>query len=217
MLALPPRRELRARLPRLLLGLTLFGMGIGLMVRADLGLGPWDVLHQGVAERTGISIGVVTILTGLVVLLLWIPLRERPGLGTVLNVLLIGVVVDVTLALVDAPHAMWQRIAFLVVGVYVFGPGSGWYIGAGLGPGPRDGLMTGIARRGHSVRVVRTGIELAVLAIGAALGGSVGVGTVLFALTVGPNVHWHLDRMSLPVPHPKTSTLDEPPGYLEAL
>jgi uncharacterized membrane protein YczE len=203
--------------PRLLLGLTCFGAGIGLMVRADLGLGPWDVLHQGVADRTGITIGVVTILTGMVVLLLWIPLRERPGIGTILNVLVIGLVVDGTLAVVDAPEVMWQRIALLVVGVYLFGPGSGWYIGAGLGPGPRDGLMTGIARRGHSLRVVRTGIELAVLAIGAALGGSIGIGTVLFALTVGPNVHWHLDRMSLPAPHPKTSALDEPPGYLEAL
>ena len=172
-------------------------MGIGLMVRADLGLGPWDVLHQGVSERTGATIGTVTILTGVVVLLLWIPLRERPGLGTVLNVLLIGLVVDVTLAVLDTPDAMWQRIGLLLLGVYVFGPGSGWYIGAGLGPGPRDGLMTGIAKRGHSVRVVRTGIELAVLVIGAALGGSVGVGTVLFALTVGPNVHWHLDRMTL--------------------
>ena len=217
MLPLPPVDELRARLPRLLLGLTFFGVGIGLMVRADLGLGPWDVLHQGVAERTGISIGVVTILTGLVVLLLWIPLRERPGLGTVLNVLLIGVVVDLTLALVDTPDAMWQRVALLVLGVYVFGPGSGWYIGAGLGPGPRDGLMTGIARRGHSVRVVRTGIELGALAVGAALGGSVGIGTVLFALTVGPNVHWHLDRMTLAPPRPRTSPADEPPGYLEAL
>jgi uncharacterized membrane protein YczE len=192
-------------------------MGIGLMVRADLGLGPWDVLHQGVADRTGITIGVVTILTGMVVLLLWIPLRERPGLGTILNVLLIGLVVDGTLEFVDAPDAMWQRIALLVVGVYLFGPGSGWYIGAGLGPGPRDGLMTGIARRGHSVRVVRTGIELVVLVIGAALGGSVGIGTVLFALTVGPNVHWHLDRMMLPEPRPRSSALDEPPGYLEAL
>jgi len=216
-LPLPPADELRTRLPRLLLGLTFFGVGIGLMVRADLGLGPWDVLHQGVAERTGISIGVVTILTGLVVLLLWIPLRERPGLGTVLNVLLIGVVVDVTLAVVDTPDAMWQRVALLVIGVYVFGPGSGWYIGAGLGPGPRDGLMTGIARRGHSVRVVRTGIELGALAIGAALGGSVGIGTVLFAFTVGPNVHWHLDRMSLEPPRARITPADEPPGYLEAL
>ena len=145
------------------------------------------------------------------------PDPERPGLGTVLNVLVIGVVVDVTLAVVDAPDAMWQRVGLLVVGVYVFGPGSGWYIGAGLGPGPRDGLMTGIARRGHSVRVVRTGIELVgARRSGALLGGSVGVGTVLFALTVGPNVHWHLDRMTLPAARPRPA-LDEPPGYLEAL
>jgi len=216
-LPLPATDELLRRLPRLLLGLVFFGMGIGLMVRADLGLAPWDVLHQGVSERTGISIGVVTILTGIVVLLLWIPIRERPGLGTVLNVLVIGVVVDLTLAVVDAPEAMWQRIWLLVVGVYVFGPGSGWYIGAGLGPGPRDGLMTGIARRGHSLRLVRTGIELSVLLLGFLLGGAVGVGTVVFALTVGPNVHWHLDRMTLPAPRPRTSPLDEPPGYLEAL
>ena len=217
MLPLPATDELLRRLPRLLLGLVFFGMGIGLMVRADLGLAPWDVLHQGVSERTGISIGVVTILTGIVVLLLWIPIRERPGLGTVLNVLVIGVVVDLTLAVVDAPEAMWQRIGLLVVGVYVFGPGSGWYIGAGLGPGPRDGLMTGIARRGHSLHVVRTGIELSVLLLGFLLGGSVGVGTVVFALTVGPNVHWHLDRMTMPEARPRNNPLDEPPGYLEAL
>ena len=204
-------------MPRVLLGLTFFGMGIALMVRAELGLAPWDVLHQGVAERTGISIGTVTILTGMVVLLLWIPLRERPGLGTVLNVLVIGLVVDATLAVVDTPDAMWQRIGLLVLGVYLFGPGSGWYIGAGLGPGPRDGLMTGIARRGRSLRVVRTGIELTVLALGALLGGSVGVGTVLFAIAVGPNVHWHLDRMTLPDPRPRGSALDEPPGYLESI
>jgi len=216
-LPFPPAAELRTRLPRLLLGLVCFGVGIGLMVRADLGLAPWDVLHQGVAERTGISIGVVTILTGIVVLLLWIPIRERPGLGTVLNVLVIGVVVDLTIAVVDRPDAMWQRIGLLVLGVYLFGPGSGWYIGAALGPGPRDGLMTGIARRGHSLRVVRTGIELTVLAIGAALGGSVGVGTVLFALTVGPNVHWHLDHMEMPDVRPRTSSSDDPPGHLESI
>jgi uncharacterized membrane protein YczE len=203
--------------PRVLLGLTFFGMGIALMVRADLGLAPWDVLHQGVADRTGISIGTVTILTGMVVLLLWIPIRERPGLGTVLNVIVIGLVVDATLAIVDAPEALWQRIGLLVLGVYLFGPGSGWYIGAGLGPGPRDGLMTGIARRGRSLRVVRTGIELTVLALGALLGGSVGVGTVLFAVAVGPNVHWHLDRMTLPAPRRRGSPLDEPPGYLESI
>jgi uncharacterized membrane protein YczE len=198
MLPFPPADELRARVPRLLAGLVLFGFGIALMVRADLGLAPWDVLHQGVSERTDIAIGTITILTGIVVLLLWIPIRERWGLGTVLNVLVIGLVVDATLALVDSPAAMWQRVTFLALGVFAFGPGSGLYIGAGLGPGPRDGLMTGLARRGRSVRVVRTAIELTALAVGAALGGSVGVGTVAFAVTVGPNVHWHLEKMTLP-------------------
>ena len=212
MLPFPPADELRRRLPRLMGGLVLFGMGIALMVRADLGLAPWDVLHQGVAERTGIAIGNVTILTGVVVLLLWIPIRERPGLGTLLNVLVIGVVVDATLAVVDAPEAMWLRITFLVLGIFAFGPGSGLYIGAGLGPGPRDGLMTGLARRGHSVRVVRTGIELAALGVGALLGGRVGIGTVAFALTVGPNVHWFLERMRIPDPDDHL-----PPGHVEAL
>jgi uncharacterized membrane protein YczE len=218
MLPFPPADELRQRVPRLLGGLVLFGVGIALMVRADLGLAPWDVLHQGVAERTGIAIGNVTILTGVVVLLLWIPIRERPGLGTVLNVLVIGLVVDATLALVDAPTAMWQRIAFLALGIFAFGPGSGLYIGAGLGPGPRDGLMTGLARRGRSVRVVRTGIELAALGVGAALGGRVGIGTVAFAATVGPNVHWFLERMTLPEARRRTTVADDvPPGHLEAL
>jgi uncharacterized membrane protein YczE len=200
MLPFPPADELRRRLPRLLFGLVLFGVGIALMVRADLGLGPWDVLHQGLSERTDLAIGTITILVGLVVLLLWLPIRERPGLGTVLNVLLIGLVADATLAVLDAPEPMWLRVVFLVTGVFVFGPGSGLYIGAGLGPGPRDGLMTGLARGGRSVRRVRTSIELTVLAVGAALGGTVGVGTVLFALTIGPNVHWFLDHMTLPDP-----------------
>jgi len=218
MLPFPPPDELRQRLPRLLVGLALFGIGIGLMVRADLGLAPWDVLHQGVSNRSGVSMGVVTILTGVVVLLLWIPIRERWGLGTVLNVLVIGVVVDATLAVVDAPGAMWQRVSFLVVGIYLFGPGSGLYIGAGLGPGPRDGLMTGLARRGRSVRVVRTGIELTALAVGAALGGRVGLGTVAFALTVGPTVHWHLDKMTLPNARLRGPRPDpDAPGHLEAL
>ena len=206
-------------MPRLLAGLVLFGVGIALMVRAELGLAPWDVLHQGVSERTGVAIGLVTILTGVVVLLLWIPIRERWGIGTVLNVLVIGLVVDGTLAVVDAPTAMWARVAFLVLGIFAFGPGSGLYIGAGLGPGPRDGLMTGLARRGRSVRVVRTGIELTALAVGAALGGSVGIGTVAFALTVGPNVHWFLDHMTLPEARRRRAPADEdvPPGHVEAL
>jgi uncharacterized membrane protein YczE len=214
MLPLPSGPVLARRLPRVLGGLVLFGLGIALMVRADLGLAPWDVLHQGVADRTGVAIGTVTILVGVVVLALWIPLRERPGLGTVLNVLVIGVVVDATLTVLDEPSSMAVRILLLVVGVYLFGPGSGLYIGAGLGPGPRDGLMTGWARRGHSVRLVRTVIEVSVLAIGFALGGSAGLGTLLFTATVGPNVHWHLHRMSVR-PHARPDDL--PPGAVEAL
>ena len=218
MLPFPPADELWRRVPRVLGGLCLFGLGIALMVRADLGLAPWDVLHQGVSERTGLAIGNVTILTGVVVLLLWLPIRERPGLGTALNVVVIGLVVDGTLAVVEAPTAMWQRVALLVTGVFLFGPGSGLYIGGGLGPGPRDGLMTGIARRGRSVRAVRTGIELAALTVGAVLGGSVGVGTVVFAATVGPNVHFFLDRMTLPEPRPRRRRGDDvPPAALEAL
>jgi uncharacterized membrane protein YczE len=208
-LPFPPTDELLRRLPRLFGGLVLFGVGIALMVRADLGLAPWDVLHQGVASRTGLAIGTVTILTGVVVLALWLPLRERMGIGTVANALVIGLVVNATLAVVEAPDPLWARVAFLAVGIFLFGPGSGLYIGAGLGPGPRDGLMTGLARRGRSVRVVRTGIELTALAVGAALGGTVGIGTVLFALTVGPNVHWFLERMTLAEPRLRRGP-DEP-------
>ena len=193
---MPPRVELWRRLPRLMGGLVLFGVAIGCLVRADLGLPPWDVLHQGVAERTGLAIGTASIVVGVAVLLLWIPLRERVGIGTVANALIIGLVIDATMAVLDTPASMAARIGLLVFGIVLFGPGSGLYIGAGLGPGPRDGLMTAIARRGRSVRAVRTAIELTVLAIGFALGGSVGIGTVLFAVTVGPNVHLFLDRMA---------------------
>jgi uncharacterized membrane protein YczE len=198
MFVLPSRPVLLERLPRLLLGLTLCGLGIALMVAADLGLGPWDVLHQGISEQIGIPIGTVGILVGFVVLLLWVPMRQRMGVGTVLNVLWIGAVIDLVLLVLDTPDHAVLRWAYLLVGAFLFGPGSGYYIGAGLGPGPRDGLMTGIARHGFSVRTVRTGIELTVLAIGWALGGSVGVGTILFALTIGPNVHYFLDRLTLP-------------------
>ena len=218
MLPFPPADELAPRLPRLILGLVAFGLGIALMVRSDLGLSPWDVLHQGVAERTGLAIGTVGILTGVGVLLLWVPLHERVGIGTVANAIVIGLVVNASLEVIEVPDALWQRIAFLVLGIFLFGPGSGLYIGAGLGPGPRDGLMTGLARRGRSLRAVRTGIEVSVLVIGALLGGTVGIGTLAFALTVGPNVHLFLSRMTLPAPRARRSDpADEVPGHLEAL
>ena len=187
-------------MPRLLAGLVLFGVAIACMVRADLGLPPWDVLHQGVSEHTGLAMGTASIVVGVAVLLLWIPLRERVGIGTVANALIVGVVIDATMAVLETPASLTARVGLLVLGIVLFGPGSGLYIGAGLGPGPRDGLMTALARRGRSVRTVRTAIELAVLAIGFALGGSVGAGTVVFAITVGPIVHLFLDRMTLPPP-----------------
>ncbi len=209
MLPLPPRSQLWRRLWRLAGGLVLFGVAIGCMVQADLGLAPWDVLHQGLSERTGVPIGATSIVVGAAVLLLWIPLRERVGIGTLANTVVVGLVIDLTLALLPNPTSVVGQVALLVVGVVLFGPGSGLYIGAGLGPGPRDGLMTGLARGGRSVRVVRTVIELTVLAVGVVLGGSVGIGTIVFALTVGPNVHLFLDRMRLPetVPDPVPEAL----------
>ena len=168
------------------------------MVAADLGLAPWSVLDQGLSERTGIPIGTVSILVGAVVLMAWIPLRERPGIGTVLNIVLIGLTIDAALLVLDTPGSMVGRLAYLTIGVFLWGPGSGFYIGAGLGPGPRDGLMTGLAGRGvGSIRAVRTALEVSVLVVGWSLGGSVGLGTVVFALTIGPNVQLFLPRLSL--------------------
>lgn len=186
--------DLRARLVQLVIGLVLVGLALALVVEADLGLDPWNVFHQGVSEQTGIGLGWVVILASAVILLLWIPLRQRPGIGTVLNALLVGSSLEAAIALVPSPSGLVVRIVFLLVGVLLNGVALGLYIGAGLGPGPRDGLMTGLAARGHSVRVVRTGIELTALVIGFLLGGSVGVGTVVFALTVGPIVHVTLPR-----------------------
>lgn len=191
-----PATDLRHRMPRLLVGLVLFGMGIASMVRADLGLSPWDVLHQGVAGRTALTIGTVSILTSLAVLLLWIPLRERPGIGTLLNAVLIGLVVDLTLWLVPPVAALAPRLGLLLAGPVLVGIGSGFYIGAGLGPGPRDGLMTGIARRGLAVGPVRAGIEVTVLVLGWLLGGTVGVGTLVFTFSIGPLVQLALRWLS---------------------
>jgi uncharacterized membrane protein YczE len=198
MLVLPPRTELRRRLPRLLPGLVSCGVGLALMVLADLGLGPWEAFHQGVSERTGIPIGTTGILVGFAVLLGWIPLRQRPGIGTVCNVVLIGLVIDATLAAAPDPHGLPLRAALLTAGIVLMGVGSGLYIGAGLGPGPRDGLMTGLAERGHSIRLARTAIELSALLAGWALGGTVGVGTLAFAVGIGPLVQLFLGRLSIP-------------------
>ncbi|WP_432954749.1 YczE/YyaS/YitT family protein [Micromonospora haikouensis] len=176
------------RLVQLYAGLTLYGVSMALMIRSGLGLDPWDVFHQGVARRTGLSFGTVTIAVGALVLLLWVPLRQRPGLGTVSNVLVIGLVVDATLALLPGGAPLAARAALLVVGIVANGAATALYLGARLGPGPRDGLMTGyVARRpGRSIRLVRTVIEVTVLALGWLLGGTVGVGTVAYALAIGP-------------------------------
>ena len=188
-------------MPRLVAGLVLCGLGIAFMVAADLGLAPWSVLDQGISHHTGIPIGTVSIIVGAVVLSLWWPLRERPGLGTVLNVLLIGLTIDAALLVLETPGSAAGRVAFLAVGIFLWGPGTGLYIGAGLGPGPRDGLMTGLAARGvGSIRLVRTGIELSALTAGWLLGGSVGAGTVAFAVTIGPLVQFFLPRLTVGVP-----------------
>jgi uncharacterized membrane protein YczE len=177
------------RLVQLQLGLVLYGVSASLLVLAGLGLDPWDVFHQGLARRTGIAIGTWVIVVGAIVLVLWIPLRQRPGVGTLCNVVVIGLVMNAVLAAFSGPEDWGARAACLAVGVLLNGVATGAYIGAGLGPGPRDGLMTGLAAQGHSIRAVRTGIEVSVLALGWLLGGSVGIGTVLYALSIGPLAH----------------------------
>jgi uncharacterized membrane protein YczE len=183
-----PAPRLR-RLSQLYAGLALYGFSDALLLLAGLGVDPWDVFHQGLSRRIGLAVGTWVIIVGAGVLLLWIPLRQRPGLGTLSNVVVIGLVINLTLASVPAPHALGLRIAAMLGGVFLNGIATGAYIGAGLGPGPRDGVMTGFAARGHSIRVVRTAIELTVLAAGWLLGGTVGVGTVVYALGIGPLAH----------------------------
>ncbi|MGE3286880.1 MAG: YitT family protein [Pseudonocardia sp.] len=184
---LPVSHDPWRRLPQLLAGLALYGTSMATQVRAGLGLQPWDVLHEGVTMQTPLSFGAVTAVTGVLVLLLWIPLRQRPGVGTVANVVVIAVVVDLALALIPAAHGWLARGALMVGGIVLNGVATAAYVGARLGPGPRDGLMTGLAARtGRSIRLVRTGIEVTVLATGWLLGGTVGIGTVLYALAIGP-------------------------------
>jgi uncharacterized membrane protein YczE len=178
------------RLTQLLIGLALYGVSLALVLRAGLGLAPWDVLHQGLAERTGTTVGQMVILLSFVVLLLWIPLRERPGFGTVANALLVGVFVDLTMLVLDDAGSWPMRVALLVSGVLLNGLATALYIGASLGSGPRDGLMTGLVRRtGRSVRLVRTVLEVTVLGAGWLLGGTVGIGTLVYAVAIGPIAH----------------------------
>ncbi|HJR89322.1 MAG TPA: hypothetical protein VJ782_04090 [Aeromicrobium sp.] len=181
---------------QLVVGLLLYGFTMALMVQSGLGLDPWDVFHEGLTHHVPLTFGQVVIAVGAIVLLLWIPLKQRPGIGTVLNVLLIGLAADAGIALVAAPDEMWARVALLVVGVVGNGLAGALYIGARLGTGPRDGLWVAlVARTGLSVRRVRTGIEITVLATGFLLGGTVGLGTVLYALAIGPLVQFFLERV----------------------
>jgi len=200
---------MRLRLVQLYGGLVLYGVSSSLLVLAGLGLDPWDVFHQGLSRTFGLAIGTWAIIVGVVVLLLWIPLRQRPGIGTLSNVILVGLTMNVVLGHFDAPHAMAARIACLVCGVFLNGVATGAYIGAGFGPGPRDGLMTGLAARGHSIRVVRTGLEVTVLVTGWLLGGTVGIGTLVYALSIGPLAHLFIPLFSRGRPTPE--------GALEAV
>ncbi|GAB3541875.1 membrane protein [Arthrobacter tecti] len=195
------------RIVQLLLGLFLYGFSIGMMIRAGIGVSPWDVLGQGVSLQSGIPFGLTTNLIGLAVLLLWIPIRQKPGVGTILNVLLVGPSAEVALAVVPQQTELWVQILLFTAGLLLLAVATGLYIGARMGPGPRDGLMTGINRRwGWAIWKVRTGIEVSVLALGWVLGGTVGVGTVAFALLVGPLVNITLPRLQ--VPEGKESKLD---------
>ncbi|HSK55940.1 MAG TPA: hypothetical protein VK908_11835 [Jiangellales bacterium] len=190
---------LTRRLAQLYAGLVLYGISMALMIEAALGLNPWDVLHEGLAGRVPLTFGQVTIAVGALVLLAWIPLRQRPGFGTVSNVVVIGLAVDASLALLPAPDSLLVRAVWLASGIGLNAVATAAYIGARLGPGPRDGLMTGLVRRtGNSVRIVRTLLEVSVLATGWLLGGTVGIGTVAYALAIGPLVHVMLPRLTVP-------------------
>jgi len=196
MFQIPPLSELPRRLPPLLIGLVGFGVGIGMMVQANLGLSSWDVLHEGLSKRIGGTIGIYTILVGAILLVCFWPLREKIGLGTALNVLMIGPIIDAFIAAVDEPASLAARWMFMIGGTLIISIGSGLYIGAGLGPGPRDGLMTGLARRGYALWRVRTVIEIVVVTVGFAMGGTVGAGTIWVAISIGPLVQFFLRRLT---------------------
>lgn len=195
-----PVRDMARRFPRLMFGLTLFGAGSAMQIHAAVGLSPWEVLHQGISLNTPITIGVAGILVSFLVLVAWIPLRQRPGVGTLVNAVWIGMSIDLVLAVLPPVESLWLRWPLMLAGVVVVAIGSGYYIGVRLGPGPRDGLMTGIAARGPSIRLARTVVEGSALGIGWLLGGNVGLGTVVFAATIGPLVQVFLPRLDLGPP-----------------
>ncbi|OIJ87439.1 YczE/YyaS/YitT family protein [Streptomyces monashensis] len=204
-----PDRLVR-RLIQLYAGLALYGASSALLVTAGLGLEPWGVLHQGLAKLTGLTIGVVSIIVGAAVLLLWIPLRQRPGLGTVSNVFAIGLAMDGTLALIPDPRSLAVRIPLMLAGIALNGAATGLYISARFGPGPRDGLMTGLHRRtGRSIRLVRTTIEVAVVVTGFLLGGTIGVGTVLYAVAIGPLAQLFLRVFAIPAESARSTVVAE--------
>lgn len=193
----PLRDRPTQRILRCVGGLGLFGAGVGLQKQGAMGLAPWDVFHDGFSKVTGLPFGRALVLTSFLVLFLWIPLRQRVGIGTLLNAVQIGVVADVVIALVPEQTTYWTRVPFMVVGILLVGVGSGFYIGAGLGPGPRDGLMTGLAARGMAISRARTAVEISVLLVGWILGGTVGVGTLAFALSIGPIVGRTIPRLRM--------------------
>jgi uncharacterized membrane protein YczE len=198
-------KKLPRRLVQLIVGETFFGIGIGLMLQSGLGLSPWDVLHQGLTVQFGLTVGIWSILSSFVVLLFWLPLRERYGIGTLLNAIIIGVMIDVTAGLVPEAANTWWAVSMMVSGILLVAITSGMYIGANLGPGPRDGLMTAIARRGPSIRLTRVIMEITVLVIGVLLGGTFGIGTILYALLMGPLVQFFLPRWTIDTGRPEDS------------
>ena len=195
--------RLRRRVVQLVIGLVLFGLGIGLMLQSGLGVPPWDVLHQGLAEQFGLTVGAWSIIVSFLVLLAWLPFSERYGLGTLLNALIIGVIIDLAVYIFPEPESVWLDAVMLCAGILTIAVASGMYIGANLGPGPRDGLMTAISRRGYSVRRTRWAIEIVVLIVGILLGGTFGVGTIAFALFIGPLVQFFLPRWSIDTGRPE--------------
>lgn len=202
-----PRSIMARRILQLFIGLLFYGIGIALMLRAGIGLAPWDVLTQGIQRQTGLSFGLIIVLTSFVVLLLWIPIRQRLGVGTVANAVLIGPFADLGLLLIPQQTEWWAQGLVFAAGLLLVGVATGLYIGARFGPGPRDGLMTGMHRvTGWPIWVVRTGIEVTVLAIGWLLGGTVGIGTVAFAFGIGPLAGIFLPLLTVPEPKPRELT-----------